>query len=37
LLDDSETHSASSVRAELILSAALMVLVTVYSIYLAFD
>jgi putative membrane protein len=37
LLDDSATHPASSVRAELILSAALMVLVTVYSIYLAFD
>ena len=37
LLDDPETHSANDVRAELILSAALMLLVTVYSIYLAFD
>jgi putative membrane protein len=37
LLDDPETHSANDVRAELILSAALMLLVTIYSIYLAFD
>lgn len=37
LLDDPETHSASNVRAELILSAALVLLATVYSIYLAFD
>jgi putative membrane protein len=37
LLDDPEMHAASDVRAELILSAALMLLVTTYSIYLAFD
>ena len=37
LLDDAQTHSASDVRVELILSAALMVLVTIYSIYLALD
>jgi putative membrane protein len=37
LLDDPETHPASDVRAELILSAALILLVTIYSIYLAFD
>jgi putative membrane protein len=37
LLDDPEMHSPNNVRAELILSAALMLLVTVYSIYLAFD
>jgi putative membrane protein len=36
LLDDPETHSASNVRFELILSAALMLLVTAYGIYLAF-
>ncbi len=36
LLDDPETHSASNVRAELILSAALVLLATIYSIYLAF-
>ena len=36
LLDDAEMHHASSVRAELILSAALVLLVTTYSIYLAF-
>jgi putative membrane protein len=36
LLDDPETHSASNVRTELILSAALVLLVTTYSIYLAF-
>jgi putative membrane protein len=36
LLDDPETHSASNVRTELILSAALMILVSAYSIYLAF-
>jgi putative membrane protein len=36
LLDDPETHPASNVRTELILSAALMLLVTTYSIYLAF-
>jgi putative membrane protein len=37
LLDDTETYSGSNVRAELILSAALVVLATIYSIYLAFD
>ncbi len=37
LLDDSETHSASNIRVELILSAALVLLATIYSIYLAFD
>jgi putative membrane protein len=36
LLDDSLAHTASSVRAELILSGWLVVLVTSYSIYLAF-
>jgi putative membrane protein len=37
LLDDTETHCASSVRAELILSATLIILAAIYSIYLAFD
>lgn len=37
LLDDSETHCASSVRVELILSATLIILAAIYSIYLAFD
>jgi putative membrane protein len=37
LLDDTETHRASSVRAELILSATLIILAAIYSIYLAFD
>jgi putative membrane protein len=37
LLDDAETHRASSVRVELILSATLIILAAVYSIYLAFD
>src|SRR5262249_3598570 len=37
LLDDPERHSASDVRAELILSAVLMLLVTTNSIYLALD
>jgi putative membrane protein len=37
LLDDPQAHSARDVRAELIMSAALMLLVTTYSIYLAFD
>jgi putative membrane protein len=37
LLDDPETHSAGNVRAELILSAALVLLATIYGIYLAFD
>jgi putative membrane protein len=36
LLDDPETHPPSNVRTELILSAALIFLVTTYSIYLAF-
>ncbi len=36
LLDDSAAHSASRVRAELILSGWLVLLVTSYSIYLAF-
>jgi inner membrane protein YidH len=36
LLDDPQPHSASSVRAELILSGWLVLLVTSYSIYLAF-
>ena len=36
LLDDPETHPASNVRTEVILSAVLMLLVTTYSIYLAF-
>jgi putative membrane protein len=36
LLDDPEMHPASNVRAELILSAALVLLVTAYSVYLAF-
>ena len=36
LLDDSATHTASSVRTELILSAALVIVVASYSIYLAF-
>ena len=35
-LDDPQAHSASSVRAELILSGWLVVLVTGYSLYLAF-
>ena len=37
LLDDPQTHTASSVRAELILSAALVIVVTSYSVYLAFS
>ena len=36
LLDDPETHPASNVRTELVLSAVLIVLVTAYSIYLVF-
>jgi putative membrane protein len=36
LLDDTETHSASSVRTELVLSACLVLIVTSYSVYLAF-
>jgi putative membrane protein len=37
MLDDAETHSASGVRTELILSAALLLVVTSYSLYLAFS
>jgi putative membrane protein len=37
LLDDEATHSAKGVRAELILSAVLVVLVASYSIHLALD
>jgi len=37
LLDDLRVHSASSVRTELILSAALVLVVTSYSLYLAFS
>jgi uncharacterized membrane protein YidH (DUF202 family) len=37
LLHDAETYSGSNVRAELISSAALVVLATIYSICLAFD
>lgn len=36
-LDDSAEHSASSVRAELILAAILVLLVASYSLYLALD
>jgi putative membrane protein len=35
LLDDSQTHFASSVRTELVLCAALVLVVTSYSLYLA--
>ena len=35
LLDDAQVHSASSVRVELIVSAALVLVVTTYSLYLA--
>jgi inner membrane protein YidH len=37
LIDDGQTHLARSVRTELIVSAALIVLIASYSIYLAFD
>ena len=37
LIDDAQTHRAGSVRAELFVSAALIVLIASYSIYLAFD
>jgi inner membrane protein YidH len=37
MLDDAQTHAASSVRTELILSAALVLVVTSYSLYLAFS
>jgi putative membrane protein len=36
LLDDPQVYSASSVRSELILSAALVLVVASYSVYLAF-
>jgi putative membrane protein len=36
LLDDAQLHSAKSVRSELVLSACLVLVVTSYSIYLAF-
>jgi putative membrane protein len=36
LLDDAEMHSAKSVRTELILSAGLVLIVTIYGVYLAF-
>ena len=37
LLDDTQMHSASSVRTELILCAVLVLVVTSYSLYLAFN
>jgi putative membrane protein len=37
LLDDPQTHSASSVRAELVVSAAIVLLVAGYGTYLAFS
>jgi inner membrane protein YidH len=37
MLDDAQTHSASSVRTELILCAILVIVVTSYSLYLAFS
>ncbi len=37
LLDDPEEHAAKSVRAELITSAGLVLLITSYSLYLAFS
>ena len=37
MLDDAQTHSASGVRTELILSAVLLLVVTSYSLYLAFS
>lgn len=37
LIDDVATHPARSARAELIVSAVLIVLIASYSIYLAFD
>lgn len=37
LLDDSHMHTGSSVRTELILSAALVIVVASYSVYLAFS
>lgn len=37
LIDDAQVHSAKSVRIELLVSAALVVLIAAYSIYLVFD
>jgi putative membrane protein len=37
LIDDPRTHPASSARTEVIVAAALIVLIASYSIYLAFD
>jgi len=37
LIDDPRTYTAKSTRAELILSGALLLLVSSYSVYLAFD
>jgi inner membrane protein YidH len=37
LLDDAQVHSASSVRTELVLCAALVLVVASYSLYLAFS
>jgi putative membrane protein len=37
LIDDAQAHSARSIRTELILSAWLVLLVTIYSAYLAFS
>jgi putative membrane protein len=37
LIDDPQTHPASSIRTELFVSAILIVLIASYSIYLAFD
>jgi len=37
LIDDAQPHSAQSIRTELILSAWLVLLVTSYSVYLAFS
>lgn len=37
LIDDAKTHFARSLRAELIISATLIVLIASYSLYLAFD
>ena len=37
LIDDPQTHPASSIRTELVVSASLILLIASYSIYLAFD
>lgn len=37
LIDDAQTHLASSIRTELIVSAVLIVLIASYSLYLAFE